>query len=142
MPIWTRKIDKKMHSFGDIDEDKKVIRVNPKKQELLNTILHEEAHRNYPDKSEKEIKKITEKQEKELTPKKAIDLLKRYVKTRKQKKESSMPLPTPREGQSQDEFIGSCMSSKVMKKEFPESKQRVAICYSQFRKKREGSKPK
>jgi len=47
-----------------------------------------------------------------------------------------MPLPTPSEGQSEDDFIASCMSSDTMQKEFPDRKQRLAVCYSQFRKKR------
>jgi len=53
-----------------------------------------------------------------------------------------MPLPTPREGQGQDEFIGKCMSNDTMKSEFPDTKQRVAVCYSQWRKKHGGKKPK
>ena len=45
------------------------------------------------------------------------------------------PLPTPRAGQSQSEFVSSCMSNSAMKKEFPDEKQRTAVCYSQWRKK-------
>lgn len=53
-----------------------------------------------------------------------------------------MPLPRPRDGESQDEFMGRCMSNKMMKSEFPKNKQRVAVCMQSFRdkgKKRESS---
>ena len=40
-----------------------------------------------------------------------------------------MPLPKPREGQSKNDFISSSIDSEVMKKEFPDRKQRLAVCY-------------
>lgn len=43
-------------------------------------------------------------------------------------------MPTPKDGQSQDDFISSCMSSESMMKEFPEQKQRQAVCFSQWKK--------
>ena len=46
-----------------------------------------------------------------------------------------MPIPKAKKGQSLDSFMSGCMGSKVMKKEFPNQKQRLAICYSRFRKK-------
>jgi len=46
-----------------------------------------------------------------------------------------MPLPTVSKGEEQDDFISRCMSSEVMKKEYSEQKQRLAVCYSQFRRK-------
>lgn len=46
-----------------------------------------------------------------------------------------MPIPTPSGGEEQDAFIGRCMGNDVMKKEFPDQKQRSAVCYSQWRKK-------
>ena len=52
-----------------------------------------------------------------------------------------MPLPAARKGQSQKAFISACMSSEVMKREFPEQKQRVAVCYSRWRKKHGGNPP-
>jgi hypothetical protein len=45
-----------------------------------------------------------------------------------------MPLPTPSAGEDQNKFISRCMSSEAMKKEFPEHKQRTAVCFSQWRK--------
>ena len=46
-----------------------------------------------------------------------------------------MPLPKPKSGESQDSFIKKCMSSSQMKKEFPNKDQRLAVCFSQFKKK-------
>jgi len=46
-----------------------------------------------------------------------------------------MPLPKPQSGQKQKEWISSCMSNETMKKEYPDNKQRLAICYSQWRSK-------
>lgn len=47
-----------------------------------------------------------------------------------------MPLPTPHKGESQDDFMGRCMGNETMKADFPENNQRLAVCFSQFRKKR------
>jgi len=46
-----------------------------------------------------------------------------------------MPLPKPRPSEPSKEFIKRCMDSEVMKKEFPEHKQRLAVCHSQLKKK-------
>lgn len=46
-----------------------------------------------------------------------------------------MPLPAPKKGEQRDEFISRCVSDETMKKEYPEQKQRLAVCYSQWRKK-------
>ena len=49
-----------------------------------------------------------------------------------------MPIPTPKSGQSQDDYMSVCMS--FLKKEgskYPEQKQKVAICLSTYRKKNE-----
>ena len=64
---FTRKIDTKMKSFGDIDLEKKIIRVNPHKGELINTILEEEEHRKNPNLTEKVAKKKAFNKEKKLT---------------------------------------------------------------------------
>jgi len=81
---YKRKIDKKMRgAYGEIDYDNGVIRINPRKGELLNTILHEEEHRLYPNKTEREVRKSAEKKESELTISKAINLLKKYMRRRK-----------------------------------------------------------
>lgn len=42
-----------------------------------------------------------------------------------------MPIPTPKKDQNKQEFLSSCMSNEAMKQEYPDSKQRVAVCLSQ-----------
>lgn len=79
MAQWKRKIDRRMKSYGDIDENERVIRVNPKKGQLLNTIIHEELHRRFTEMTEKEIDKKAKKIEQRLTIKRAIQLLKKYA---------------------------------------------------------------
>lgn len=44
-----------------------------------------------------------------------------------------MPLPKPTGG-DQKKWISSCMSNETMKKEYPKQKQRLAVCYSQWRR--------
>ena len=78
----TRKVDRKMRSYGDYDEKKKSIRVNPKMGGLLNTIIHEELHHSRPKLTEKQIGKKAKVIENKLTPKKAIRLLSKYTKKR------------------------------------------------------------
>jgi hypothetical protein len=41
-----------------------------------------------------------------------------------------MPIPTPNKDEDKQVFLGRCMSSEVMKEEYPDSKQRVAVCLS------------
>jgi len=50
-----------------------------------------------------------------------------------------MPIPSP-SGEDQSAFISRCMGDSVMRKEFPDQKQRSAVCYSKWRKK-ESFKP-
>jgi len=45
-----------------------------------------------------------------------------------------MPLPTPNKGEERDDFVSRCMSNDTMKSEFPDQKQRLAVCFSQWRK--------
>lgn len=47
-----------------------------------------------------------------------------------------MPLPTPREGESQDDFISRCHSETA--DEFPDEEQRNAVCLSQWRQEQGG----
>jgi methyl-accepting chemotaxis protein len=44
-----------------------------------------------------------------------------------------MPLPKPKDDETQSEFVGRCAGSKSMQKEFPDQQQRVAVCYNQWR---------
>lgn len=45
-----------------------------------------------------------------------------------------MPLPTPNKGEPQRKFIRRCVNNPTMRREFPRGDQRVAVCYSQWRK--------
>jgi hypothetical protein len=50
-----------------------------------------------------------------------------------------MPIPKPHENEDKQKFISRCMSDSVMKKDYTETKQRIAVCLSQTRKKSESS---
>jgi hypothetical protein len=45
-----------------------------------------------------------------------------------------MPLPSPKGSEKQSDFVSRCMGTSVMKNDFPDQKQRAAVCYSQWRK--------
>lgn len=44
-----------------------------------------------------------------------------------------MPLPTPREGETQDEFVSRCMGDETMRQDFADQEQRSAVCFRQWR---------
>ncbi|MCP3684119.1 MAG: hypothetical protein GY861_15670 [bacterium] len=88
---YERVVDRSMHDYGDCDFDKKRIRVNPRLGGLLNTIIHEELHAKYPDKSEKWIKDKSKKHEASLTIKDAQRLLKKYIFDKKKGSKSGRP---------------------------------------------------
>jgi hypothetical protein len=50
-----------------------------------------------------------------------------------------MPLPKPTKNQKQSEFVSKCMGDAMMNKDFPDQKQRAAVCYSQFKRKSNAS---
>jgi len=45
-----------------------------------------------------------------------------------------MPIPAPHKKEKKSDFISRCMSNSVMKKEFPDNKQRLAVCHSAWKK--------
>jgi len=47
-----------------------------------------------------------------------------------------MPLPSKQDGEKRGDFIKRCMSDETTRKEFPDGKQRAAVCYSQYDKKK------
>lgn len=51
-----------------------------------------------------------------------------------------MPLVTPNKDEEKNSFINRCMSNETMKSEFPDQKQRNAVCFSQWRKKKDFDK--
>ena len=44
-----------------------------------------------------------------------------------------MPIPKPRDNETQKEFISRCMGDDAMNEEYPEKDQRAAICYQTWR---------
>jgi hypothetical protein len=45
-----------------------------------------------------------------------------------------MPLPSPKNKEKEQEFVSRCMGDTTMNKEYPDQKQRAAICYSQYKR--------
>ena len=45
-----------------------------------------------------------------------------------------MPIPTNKPNEDKQDFIARCMSNETMKKDYPNSQQRIAICISQTKK--------
>ena len=43
-----------------------------------------------------------------------------------------MPLPKPKPAETQSEFISRCIVDQIMEQEFPDNKQRAAVCYFQY----------
>ena len=41
-------------------------------------------------------------------------------------------MPTPNDSESEPDFVGRCMETEIMVKDYPNQKQRVAVCHSQF----------
>ena len=45
-----------------------------------------------------------------------------------------MPIPSIKPNENSQKFISRCMSDNTMKKEYPDSQQRIAVCISQTKK--------
>jgi len=76
---WKKSVDNRMRSFGDIDYEKKKIRINPKKGDVIDSIIHENLHKTYPNMTEKQIKNKAAQKNKELSLRKKVELLKEYI---------------------------------------------------------------
>lgn len=50
-----------------------------------------------------------------------------------------MPLMNPKKAEKQKDFVSRCAGDSTMVKEFPNQKQRIAVCYSQFKRKAKAS---
>lgn len=48
-----------------------------------------------------------------------------------------MPIPKPKKGESQKDFISRCMSNDTMNDEYPDQKQRTAVCFQTWRDSKE-----
>jgi hypothetical protein len=47
-----------------------------------------------------------------------------------------VPIPVPSKDESKDKFISRCMGNDVMNSEFPDEKQRFAVCNSKWESKK------
>lgn len=65
--------------YGETDFTNKVIKVNPRKGGLVNTIIHEELHAKHPEMSEKKIYAKADKVERATSVGGQIRLLKKYA---------------------------------------------------------------
>src|SRR5262249_22262583 len=45
---------------------------------------------------------------------------------------SLMPMPRPRRGESESAFVSRCMGTPVMEQDYPTTDQHLAVCYSQW----------
>lgn len=50
-----------------------------------------------------------------------------------------MPIPKPKQNEDSQKFVARCMGNETMKKDYPDQKQRIAICLGQTRKKAKGN---
>jgi len=48
-----------------------------------------------------------------------------------------MPIPTPEQNETKDEFIERCMGDETMKEEYPDGDQRLAVCMTQWDERQE-----
>jgi hypothetical protein len=80
------KEDKHMHAFGEIDYEKRIIRINPTKGDLVNTILHEEMHRKHPDMPHRTLKKKVKVKIARMDVKAQMKVLKKFLKKTKLKR--------------------------------------------------------
>jgi len=46
-----------------------------------------------------------------------------------------MPLPNPKKGEKEKDWIARCMGNDAMKEEFPDNDTRLAVCYTKWREK-------
>jgi len=53
-----------------------------------------------------------------------------------------MPLPEPRKGEKEDDFIDRCMGDEVMTEEYPDESQRRAVCQTQWDESKDHNKTK
>jgi hypothetical protein len=86
MKKWKRIVDNKMRWHGDIDDEKKIIRINKskkkneKKGEIIDTIAHEEIHRKHPKMWEKTVGKMAKEYVKKVGFKEKKKMYSKYRK--------------------------------------------------------------
>ena len=50
-----------------------------------------------------------------------------------------MPIPSPKPNEDKNAFVSRCMSDETMKKDYEDSKQRIAVCLGQTKRKSKGN---
>ena len=75
---WARYADPGLKYYGEIDYRKKTLVVNPTKGEVIDSAMHEELHRKYPDKTEKQVRKLAKRWMKKASMVEMGNLLKQY----------------------------------------------------------------
>jgi len=83
MRKYTYQENRRMRSFGDIDFNKRIIRVNSSKGDIIDTILHEEMHRKYPNLKEKDIRRRVKNKIKKLSMKKQYRIIGDFLRKKK-----------------------------------------------------------
>ena len=63
---YTVEIDNKMHAMGEYDEQGH-IKLNLKKGDVVNTVIHEKLHANHPNMTEKEVYKKSDEIESKMS---------------------------------------------------------------------------
>lgn len=53
-----------------------------------------------------------------------------------------MPIPKPKKGESQGDFISRCVSSATMKEEYPDGNDRLGVCFGSWNKEKKVEKQK
>ena len=51
-----------------------------------------------------------------------------------------MPLPAPKKGQTEDEFVSQCLANPIVQRDFKTQQQRLAVCFSQYKKAKQKAK--
>ena len=90
--IWKRVVDNVKGGYGETDFGKKIIKIDKKKHKskkyaipkeddsLLNTIVHEEAHVQFPKKTEVQIRKLARLKVKKMSKKIKSKMYSKYNK--------------------------------------------------------------
>jgi HK97 family phage prohead protease len=52
-----------------------------------------------------------------------------------------MPMPTPKDGESKQDFLDRCMGDETMNEDYPDNDQRYAVCLSQWEKEKDSKEP-
>ena len=73
-------VDRKLPYYGEADFEKKLLKVNPKKGEVVNTVIHEKLHMAHPKMSEKAVRRKAEIMEKKTSLAKQAKMLTKLSK--------------------------------------------------------------